>query len=355
MNNERIRGLDILKCLCAFLVVSIHITFPGQFGEYFKALARIAVPIFFMITGYFYHQSIIHKHEKEHVLKILKLTLCSNLFYFLLCGLSAFANGEIRSYLTGLFTAKTILKFLLFNESPVAGHLWYLGALLYVLLLVDLMGKKMNISTCSYKIRGGYYLLIIFLLASDLILGKYSILLFGHEFPNIVARNWLFVGLPYFMIGGVLNGKKLEHISKRTLCVLVIVFSVTTIFERYILVSLGSNAVRDHYISTTFLAVSVFLLFIDIVCVGGIKDALAVIGRDYSTIIYIIHPAFISVYAVIIRKLNRLVTGIDNIYELLAPVIVFLSALSFAVVYKKLLHSGSRSISCSSRNKNELK
>lgn len=55
-SNERSRvdSIDILKAICAFLIVCIHVPFPGNIGEYVTTLARIAVPIFFMITGYFY-------------------------------------------------------------------------------------------------------------------------------------------------------------------------------------------------------------------------------------------------------------------------------------------------------------
>lgn len=38
--------VDILKALCAFLVVCIHAPFPGIVGDYFTALSRVAVPIF---------------------------------------------------------------------------------------------------------------------------------------------------------------------------------------------------------------------------------------------------------------------------------------------------------------------
>lgn len=51
---ERFVGMDILKFLCAFLIVCIHRPFVGTAGAYFTALTRIAVPIFFMITGYYY-------------------------------------------------------------------------------------------------------------------------------------------------------------------------------------------------------------------------------------------------------------------------------------------------------------
>lgn len=50
----RNNNLDILKAISAFLVVCIHIKFPGKFGEYINIIAALAVPIFFMITGYYY-------------------------------------------------------------------------------------------------------------------------------------------------------------------------------------------------------------------------------------------------------------------------------------------------------------
>ena len=37
----------------ALLVVLIHSSFPGRFGIYIKSTARIAVPIFLMISGYY--------------------------------------------------------------------------------------------------------------------------------------------------------------------------------------------------------------------------------------------------------------------------------------------------------------
>ncbi len=56
VNQNRVRydGLDVLKCICAFLVVCIHAAFLGDVGKIVEVIARIAVPIFFMITGFFY-------------------------------------------------------------------------------------------------------------------------------------------------------------------------------------------------------------------------------------------------------------------------------------------------------------
>lgn len=46
----RADNIDILKAICAFLIICIHVPFPGTVGAYFTALTRIAVPVFFMIN-----------------------------------------------------------------------------------------------------------------------------------------------------------------------------------------------------------------------------------------------------------------------------------------------------------------
>lgn len=48
--NLKADNIDILKAICAFLIVCIHELFPGIVGAYFTTLARVAVPVFFMIT-----------------------------------------------------------------------------------------------------------------------------------------------------------------------------------------------------------------------------------------------------------------------------------------------------------------
>lgn len=50
--DQRISSLYVLKAICAFLVVVCHIPFDWAM-PFLEPLRRIAVPVFFMITGYF--------------------------------------------------------------------------------------------------------------------------------------------------------------------------------------------------------------------------------------------------------------------------------------------------------------
>ena len=77
------RSLNILKFICATLVVFIHCKFPGEFGKIIENYGRIAVPIFFMISGYFVYNNIRSKvFKKFKRIFILLLGACAFWFTF---------------------------------------------------------------------------------------------------------------------------------------------------------------------------------------------------------------------------------------------------------------------------------
>ena len=87
--QSRADNIDILKAVCAFLIVCIHVPFPGTLGAYFTTLTRTAVPIFFMITGYFYSDVVKRGGENSQIKKLLKLVIEANLIYL---------NGEVGGF-----------------------------------------------------------------------------------------------------------------------------------------------------------------------------------------------------------------------------------------------------------------
>ena len=306
MRNDiinRTDSIDFLKAICAFLIICIHAPFPGEVGSYFTALARIAVPIFFMISGFFYNKEKLVGQIK----KITILFISSNLLYVFWSVVYGFVSGNHISV-----TIKSMLKFVLLNDSPFGGHLWYLGAILYVLLIV-LVVEKINLMKLLYAVTP-------ILLLGDLVLGKYAILIWGREFSYILVRNFIFVGIPYFTIGMMMKEKKLR-LSGWT----IPIFILTTFCERFLLVSLNANAARDHYLSTTFLAIAVMsaaLGYKGHVLKFGVR-----IGRDYSTWIYIVHPIFIACFGWFFSKI-----GLYGVYKYFAPVYIYIVSAIFVEV-----------------------
>ena len=310
MPIARYHSLDKLKVLCAFLIVCVHAPFPGVIGEYFMPLTRIAVPIFFMVSGFFWNPDSLRKQ----ITKLLKLLIFANVLYFFVDLAKAFARHGVSDFFSDAFSLESLFQFVVFNESPFAPHLWYLGAIIYVLIVSYYVEK--------FKLKQILVYVIPILLLVDLVLGKYSRLIFNREFPYIFVRNWLFVGVPYFFIGNFIHEdshgeKKRFDFSCIAISCGVLLFSVTSLLERYLLVLNELDTRRDHYISTTFLAIAVFTLFL--LYIDNNASFISRVGRQDTTLIYIIHYLIIGIMGGVVKAI-----GVRGLYKPIRPVVVFI-------------------------------
>lgn len=261
-----------------------------------------------MISGYFYNQ----ESGMKQIRKVAILFVEANLIY---CVWSYFYGA-----VSGIFPVisfDTLLKFVFLNESPFSGHLWYLGAVLYTQIVIYFLEK--------WQLKRAIYMTIPILLLTDIVFGKYSILLFGREFDYLLVRNWLFVGIPFFSIGMLMNEKKL-----RIGWWGIPVFTLTTILERFLLVRNGLNAARDQYISTIFLSISVLSFALEYK--GSINNWLAQIGNRLSAWIYIIHPIFITCFTFIASRI-----GIQKVWGYVGAVFVFVISVVFVYIGAEMI------------------
>lgn len=142
INNkvERYNSIDLLKCICCFLIICIHQPFPTVVGNYIVVLSRVAVPIFFMISGFFWCKLSDNNSKVKRIKKLLLLVIYANLLYLVyMIHVAVFKNDY--SLITSIFNYKTVFKFLIFNESPFSGHLWYLSAILYTTIIMYIADK----------------------------------------------------------------------------------------------------------------------------------------------------------------------------------------------------------------------
>ncbi len=312
IEGKRLNNLDILKAVCAFLVICIHISYKANLGDIITPLCRIAVPIFFMITGYFYYRT--SKAPLKQIKKVFVLIILANLLYFVF---GIIMDGKIE-----IPNKEDIMNCVLYNNSPFAFPLWYLNALLYV-LIIAYIADKVN--------KGKYlYYLIPVLLVTNIIFGEYSIALLNKDFDPIYMRNFLFIGLPYFLIGNLLYENKEKLIKKLTikrLAVLIPIFALTTVLEEHFLTLAHKDAIGDLYISTSFLAIAIFLFAIQAKQVSE-ENVLAIIGRKYSMYIYVVHLIFIDLF-------NKYVTVSNNILNNTIQIGIFCASLLVAIIYVK--------------------
>ena len=128
--------MDFLKGLACIFVVFIHVKFPGIFGQAVQAVARFAVPFFFMVSGYFYYrpnyQGVIGGGKK--ILHILKIFFFAYLFYIIVAIIENLFLGGTNSF---DFSLKHILWVVTIYMLPsnVPGQLWFLLSLLEVYII----------------------------------------------------------------------------------------------------------------------------------------------------------------------------------------------------------------------------
>ncbi len=261
-------SIDTLKLICAIFVVFIHTPQPEIWEIYITPLIRCAVPIFFMISGYFTYgkNNLIHTLYK----RIIHLITILGIVFFFYLSIFFIVNGkDSLEHLSILFS----YNFFLLNSVPYCMHLWYIVAYIYVLLIM-LMVEKYNL----YK---WLFFLTPILLLTALTIGKYSEIILGNCYPTNYTRNFLFTGLPFFALGMIIKkAKQLPNVYITG--VGCIVFYILGIIEVINIKGLG-----DWYASTIFLSLSVFILFINIK--QGKDNILSKVGREDSLYIYLLH------------------------------------------------------------------
>ena len=141
-STTAIPSLYLLKFILALLIVCIHMQpfFSQKAIAIVIPLARIGVPSFFMISGYFFYRKYCNRdyaYVRRQLQKIIKITLIGTFVYLA----HAFFTNGLSATLSSLATLKTWRSLFLFNVPIAGAHLWYLFAYIYVLFVV-LLSKK---------------------------------------------------------------------------------------------------------------------------------------------------------------------------------------------------------------------
>lgn len=168
-------------------------------------------------------------------------------------------ENNIKDALLARFEERMPEDFILWNFSPLSPHLWYLQALVYVLVIAFIVEHL--------GLRKLAYLAIPVLLAGNLIKGNYSLLLLGKDYCHVYyARNFLYCGLPFFWLGCLFGERKeaLEGcLDKKKMTLLlggILVFWNMALMEQRWLTKMNALGTEEEYGGTIFLAVCIFLL-----------------------------------------------------------------------------------------------
>lgn len=312
--------LNAVRIIASFFIVAIHIKFPGVYGSVVVNVARFAVPFFFMTSGFFsYYEnspSVLKKVDKKikHITVIFLGASALYCAYGLMGGIS---------YLKNLFSLTSLAELFIFNQPKVSEHLWFLPALIYVYIIFRFFEK--------FKITKKMYVLIPVLFLAGVVIRE-AFFYMDYALPIMkkayLCRNFLFVGLPFFLLGHYIraNEEKLKAKFSNTALIAAVVLGTAEA------VAVGIWHIQKSVYFGTFAAVFALFIFVIKNEESLRMPRLASMGEKYSLYIYILHIIINNS----IKKLGDFIPLIKSVYEVLSPVmpiIIFALTLIASAVY----------------------
>lgn len=202
MEHKNYNMIDLIKYICAILVIVVHVNPFLEMGEVYNFVAinifgRIAVPFFFIANGYFFAKSYQKKgmsYFKKYLFNITKKYLVWSLLYLPFGIYWVSMNTDLPVY---LYPVALIYAF--FNVGTFY-HLWYIPALIFSLVMIVYLSKKI-----SYK-----WLLLIasffYLIGASETYASYLSPMLSNVLSSYISifyttRNGLFYGLIFVLLG----------------------------------------------------------------------------------------------------------------------------------------------------------
>lgn len=327
MNRREYAGIDYFRIIAAALVVAVH-TSPllmiNETGNFVltRVIARVAVPFFFMTSGFFLFSD--SRMNKEKLYGFLRKTGLLYLVSIIIYIPINIYNG----YFQQKYLLPNILKDIFFDGTIY--HLWYIPASMLGAVIAYYLVKKVGyhkafiIALLLYVIglMGDSYFGII---QSSEILKSFYNKLFSF---SSYTRNGLFFAPIFFVLGGIIARQRKQY--SVNLCLIGLLSSIILMtVEGLILHSLELQRHDSMYI--TLLPCMFFLYQLLIQWKGHSLTIL----RKSAMIIYIIHPMMIIFVRLVGKLTNLQGILIDN--NLIHYFVVLICSSVAAIVIARIL------------------
>lgn len=297
--NTQLESLDMMKFICVFLVIAIHVPPFEDLSEKLNFLVeqcfcRIAVPMYFITSGYLLFRKIDTSKIKlqsniikKYLFRILRLYCIWSLFYLPVS--IDFNKGVVYAFL------RWVVCFIFQGIT----HLWYFNALIVAVVFcsVLLYFTKGNI---KYLLTTGAVLYVIGLLAQSyfailrpLLQNRVVFFMFNTYLKIFgTTRNGLFEGVLFVGFGVFFSQKKYDK-DKNKCKLWFLICLLLFLIEVIIVNSFSLNRANDMYI---FLVPTAFFLFC-LVIQTKIKAQLPYLKiRNIGSLMYCSHIYFRKLY-----------------------------------------------------------
>ena len=278
---DRVAMLDAMRLAAAIGVIFIHVSFVAHsspdMGEFLRFLMRWAVPFFFLLTGYFLKQGEgFPTVSVDRLRRIVIISLVANLVYLPLL----LVTDGVRALDLSTITSGTWF------------HLWFLSSLVFGMLTL-LLPPKTGLTPRHITIMSIGFIILAH---------AFDILSSFDEGYLPLARLCRFViAGPLIWLGFILAS--LHKRPKPSVSLALVMFGIMVCIAETVLYSKIEMSIFSRQYSLGSMAVAIGIVLWARDTRRRPLDALVRIGRDYSLVIYVIHPIFLKVTAVLIGQL----------------------------------------------------
>lgn len=273
---ERNITLDYFKIILSILVINIHAPFvsiyPPEESSFWHqtgyvcgwmvshGVTKIAVPLFFIINGFFLdltNNSKLVRYLKRLFIMYIVWSLFYLPSYYPYLDTATF----IRVFITGFF------------------HLWYLPGLIGAVILLFVINKI---------IKNKFILIVIAI--TLFVLGYYIQMQDPYtDIERIKYRNFLFFGFPFVLFGYLLKGLDFAK-YKKTIIISVIIGVILLLAESYLY--MVQQRTNNLMLSLLVLCPALFILVLQYSKTGNTDKSIDIISQ-LSTAVYYVHPMVI--------------------------------------------------------------
>ncbi len=332
---RKINSIDILRLICAVMVVAIHTqplmeynNLAGYFATY--VFPRLGVPFFFAVSGYFYISGLIQEKKVfvKYIKRLLTIYILWSFIYYSVDFIQVMrSNGSITGF----------LKSCIFDFFITGSHyqLWFFPVLIFCVILVTVLRKHLvSLSILSFLLYGG-----------GCLFGAYYYKI-GSKVPLInslynwqqleTVRRYLFMGLPFFMLGYILIHayRKLGNVKSKTLLLSTGIISVLFLMEIFI----GKALVLQANIITTIFLYPLLLLVLTLCLRYPLTqfEKAARFCKTSANFMYYSHPLYMFVMSEALSKMFSISPGNTLEFVLICVSTVISSYIIFKIDNKYL-------------------
>lgn len=293
--------IDVARLFFCICIVFLH---SGAYhmapGEWYvlHCLLRLAVPFFFVVSGYFWGRGLHcgHADLRERLIHYINRLL----YPYVVFSMINIVLAVLEMVLNGVDGRKIVFRVLRSILFYPYGALWYVWASMIAVILLSWFIKR-------EKLKLGILLgIILYCLA--LLMNSYYFLTEGTKIQRIVdiylkittsARNGIFVGFIFMAIGvSLARADEMQKERGMGLYWLLLTASFIGLLAEVTYIR-GKNTADDHSLFLSFLVLIPSLVKILLNYEISIKRERAVLCRNLSVGIYYLHRIILSIIIIV--------------------------------------------------------